>query len=42
MIRWFTRNDIASNFLLIAILLAGVYTAFNKIPFDQITISGPL
>jgi len=34
MIRWFTRNDIASNFLLVAILLAGAYMAFNKIPLE--------
>jgi multidrug efflux pump subunit AcrB len=34
MIRWFARNDIAANFLLVAILLGGVYTAFNKIPLE--------
>ena len=34
MIRWFARNDIACNFLLVAILLAGLYTAFNKIPLE--------
>ncbi|MDG1669261.1 MAG: efflux RND transporter permease subunit, partial [Akkermansiaceae bacterium] len=34
MIRWFTRNDIASNFLLVAILLGGAFAAFNKIPLE--------
>ena len=34
MIRWFTRNDIAANFLLIAILLGGVFTAYNKITLE--------
>lgn len=34
MIRWFTRNDIAANFLLVAILLAGAYMAFEKIPLE--------
>ena len=34
MIRWFARNDIAANFLLIGILLAGVFTAFNKVPLQ--------
>ena len=34
MIRWFTRNDIAANFLLVAILLGGAYTAFNKVPLE--------
>ncbi len=34
MIRWFAKNDIAANFLLVAILLAGLYTAFNKIPLE--------
>ncbi|MDA7881635.1 efflux RND transporter permease subunit [Akkermansiaceae bacterium] len=34
MIRWFTKNDIASNFLLVAILLGGVFTAFNKVPLE--------
>ena len=32
MIRWFARNDIAANFLLIGILLYGGYTAFFKVP----------
>lgn len=34
MIRWFTRNDIAANFLLIAILLGGIFTAYNKITLE--------
>lgn len=34
MIRWFTRNDIAANFLLAAIVLGGLYTAFNKITLE--------
>ena len=34
MIRWFTNNGIAANFLMAAILLAGCYTAFNKIPLE--------
>jgi len=34
MIRWFARNDIAANFLLVAILLGGVYYAFNRIPLE--------
>lgn len=34
MIRWFARNDIAANFLLIGILVAGIYTAFNKVPLQ--------
>ncbi|MFT4546540.1 MAG: multidrug efflux pump subunit AcrB [Verrucomicrobiales bacterium] len=47
MIRWFARNDIAANFLLIGILCAGIYVALNKVPlqveptweFDSIYIS---
>jgi multidrug efflux pump subunit AcrB len=34
MIRWFAKNDIASNLLMVAIVLAGLYTAFNKIPLE--------
>ena len=34
MIRWFTKNGIAANFLMIGILLAGFYTAFFKIPLE--------
>ncbi|MEM7011117.1 MAG: efflux RND transporter permease subunit [Verrucomicrobiota bacterium] len=32
MIRWFARNDIAANFLLVGILLAGIYTALYRVP----------
>ncbi|MCB1096973.1 MAG: efflux RND transporter permease subunit [Verrucomicrobiae bacterium] len=34
MIRWFARNDIAANFLLVGVLLAGVITAFYKVPLQ--------
>lgn len=34
MIRWFTNNSIAANFLMVGILLAGLYTAFFKIPLE--------
>lgn len=34
MIRWFARNDIASNFLFVAIVLGGIYVALNKIPLE--------
>ena len=34
MIRWFARNDIAANFLLIGILVAGLYVAFNEVPLQ--------
>ena len=34
MIRWFAKNDIASNLLLVAIVLAGLYAAFNKISLE--------
>ena len=30
MIRWFAKNGIAANFLMIGILLAGLYTAFSE------------
>ncbi|MEM7383313.1 MAG: efflux RND transporter permease subunit [Verrucomicrobiota bacterium] len=47
MIRWFARNDIAANFLLIGILFAGIYTGLYKVPlqvrpaytFDDVYIS---
>ena len=47
MIRWFARNDIAANFLLIGILFAGLYTVCYKVPlqvepsweFESINIS---
>lgn len=34
MIRWFTNNGIAANFLMLAILIGGVYTAFTNIPLE--------
>ncbi len=34
MIRWFANNNIAANFLMLAILLAGFYVALNKIPLE--------
>ena len=34
MIRWFARNDIAANFLLIGIILAGIWVAATKIPLQ--------
>ncbi|TWT78320.1 Multidrug resistance protein MdtB [Posidoniimonas polymericola] len=34
MIRWFTNNGIAANFLMLAILVAGVYTAAFEIPLE--------
>jgi multidrug efflux pump subunit AcrB len=34
MIRWFARNDIASNFLIIAILLWGGYSAIERVPLE--------
>ncbi|EAQ78929.1 efflux RND transporter permease subunit [Blastopirellula marina] len=34
MIRWFTTNGIAANFLMFAILIGGVYTALYKIPLE--------
>ncbi len=34
MIRWFANNDIAANFLLVGILLAGIYTAIFRIPLE--------
>lgn len=34
MIRWFARNDIAANLLLIAILLWGGYSAMEKVPIE--------
>ena len=49
MIRWFARNDIASNFLLLAILLWGGYSAMERVPlevqpaikFNQVDINVP-
>ncbi|QEG37557.1 efflux RND transporter permease subunit [Bythopirellula goksoeyrii] len=34
MIRWFTINGIAANFLMLAILIAGIYTAMFRIPLE--------
>ncbi len=34
MIRWFAQNEIAANFLMVGILLAGIYTAFTQIPLE--------
>ena len=34
MIRWFTKNSIAANFLMVGILLGGLYTAFFKVPLE--------
>ena len=34
MIRWFARNHIAANFLMLAILLAGVWTYMKRVPLE--------
>ena len=34
MIRWFTQNGIAANFLMLAILIGGAYTLFFQIPLE--------
>ncbi len=34
MIRWFANNGIAANFLMLAILVAGIYTAIYRIPLE--------
>lgn len=34
MIRWFTTNSIAANFLMLAILIAGIYTAAFRVPLE--------
>lgn len=34
MIRWFVKNDLAANLLMVAILLAGGIMAFTKIPLE--------
>lgn len=34
MLRWFARNDYAANFLMVAILLAGAYAIWFKIPTE--------
>lgn len=34
MIRWFARNDVAANFLMLAILFLGLRAAFTQIPLE--------
>jgi len=34
MIRWFAHNGIAANFLMIAIVIGGIYSAFYRIPLE--------
>lgn len=34
MIRWFAHNGIAANFLMFAILVAGIYTALYRVPLE--------
>lgn len=34
MIRWFANNSIAANFLMVGILLAGLYTALFRVPLE--------
>lgn len=34
MIRWFARNDIAANFLMLGILLVGIWSYFNRVPLE--------
>ncbi len=34
MIRWFAKNGIAANFLMLGILVAGVYTAIYQVPLE--------
>ena len=34
MIRWFARNDVAANFLLVAVLFLGLRAAFTEIPLE--------
>jgi multidrug efflux pump subunit AcrB len=34
MIRWFARNDIAANFLIVAILLWGGYSVMERVPME--------
>jgi multidrug efflux pump subunit AcrB len=34
MIRWFANNGIAANLLMVGILLAGLYTAFFRVPLE--------
>lgn len=34
MIRWFAKNDIAANLLLVGILLSGIWTALTRVPLQ--------
>ena len=34
MIRWFARNDIAANFLMFGIVIAGLWTYFERVPLE--------
>ena len=34
MIRWFAKNGIAANFLMLGLLLAGIYPAYFRIPLE--------
>lgn len=34
MIAWFARNDVAANLLMISIVVAGLYSLFNRIPLE--------
>lgn len=34
MIRWFAKNGIAANFLMLSLLIAGLYTALYRIPLE--------
>jgi multidrug efflux pump subunit AcrB len=34
MIRWFAQNGIAANFLMVAILVAGIFVAVTKVPLE--------
>ena len=34
MIRWFATNGIAANFLMLGLLVSGIYTAFYRVPLE--------
>jgi multidrug efflux pump subunit AcrB len=34
MIRWFAHNGIAANFLMLAIMVGGIYTAVYRVPLE--------
>jgi len=34
MIRWFAKNDVAANLLMVAILLLGIWTAMTRVPLQ--------